>query len=61
MLAFVNKKSVVLATPGMALLLYMRNKVAKRLRKEAKKETIGKSESTTRAVYNEKKKQYKAK
>jgi hypothetical protein len=39
----------------------MRNKVAKRLRKEAKKETIGKSESTTRAVYNEKKKQYKAK
>jgi hypothetical protein len=39
----------------------MRNKVAKRLRKQARKETIGKDEATTRAVYKEKKKQYKGK
>lgn len=39
----------------------MRNKVAKRLRREAEKETIGKSVSTTRQVYKAKKKQYKAK
>lgn len=39
----------------------MRNKVAKRLRKEAEKETVGKSTKETRKVYQAKKKQYKAK
>lgn len=39
----------------------MRNKVAKRLRREAEKETVGKSASTTKLVYRAKKKQYKAK
>jgi hypothetical protein len=38
----------------------MRNKVAKRLRKEAEKETVGKSTRETKAVYKAKKKQYKA-
>jgi hypothetical protein len=39
----------------------MRNKVAKRLRKEAHKETVGKSEATTKALYKTKKKEYKCK
>jgi hypothetical protein len=39
----------------------MRNKVAKRLRKQAQKETIGESASTTRLVYRDKKKAYKRK
>jgi hypothetical protein len=39
--------------------LDMRNKVAKRLRKEAQRETVGKSAKTTREVYQAKKKEYK--
>jgi hypothetical protein len=39
----------------------MRNKVAKRLRKEANKETVGESAQTTRKVYKAKKKNYKGK
>jgi hypothetical protein len=39
----------------------MRGKVAKRLRKEAEKETVGLSPEETRKVYREKKKQYKIK
>ena len=39
----------------------MRNKVAKRLRKEAEKETVGQSSKATRKTYQAKKKQYKAK
>lgn len=38
----------------------MRNKVAKRLRKEAQKETVGQSVKATRKLYQAKKKQYKA-
>jgi hypothetical protein len=37
----------------------MRNKVAKRLRKEAENETVGKSSRETKIVYKAKKKQYK--
>lgn len=37
----------------------MRNKVAKRLRKEAEAETVGESAKTTRKVYQQKKKEYK--
>lgn len=39
----------------------MRNKVAKRLRKEAQKETVGQSVRVTRELYQAKKRQYKAK
>jgi hypothetical protein len=39
----------------------MRNKVAKRLRKEAKKETVGQSTQATRKIYQAKKREYKAK
>lgn len=39
----------------------MRNKVAKRLRREAEKETVGQSAKVTRKFYLDKKKKYKAK
>ena len=39
----------------------MRNKVAKRLRKEANAETVGESKKLTRKLYQQKKREYKAK
>jgi hypothetical protein len=54
-------KSVVLATPGMALLLYMRNKIAKALRRQAEALTVGQSKKVTRRTYRGLKKEYKKK
>jgi hypothetical protein len=60
-LALVNEMGVMSLTTCSALIVFMRNKVAKRLRKEAHKETVGKSEATTKALYKTKKKEYKCK
>lgn len=43
------------------IFLSMRNKVAKRLRRQAEAETIGKSKFITKKVYKKLKAEYKAK
>jgi hypothetical protein len=48
---------ISLTTIG-ALIYFMRNKVAKRLRKEAQEETIGQPAKITRRLYRLKKKTY---
>jgi hypothetical protein len=60
-LAMVNEMGVISLTTYGALIYFMRNKVAKRLRKLAQSVTVGKSANETKRVYKSLKKEYKTK